>query len=99
MPHADPAPITAAELAALPLFAEDPGALDWLAEHFQALCLDRDEWFVREGEPANRFIVVLDGEIHYSRRNDPYGQTFIRRTGQPTGVLPFSRMKVSGGDG
>lgn len=42
-------------------------------------------------------MVVLEGEVHYGRLNDPYGQTFIREKGQPTGVLPVSRMKTSRG--
>src|SRR5215470_12600119 len=92
-------PITVEELRAVPLFAEDPDALEWLAAHFQAVCLEKDEIFLREGDPADRFTVVLTGELHYRRDNDPYGQTYIRVAGQPTGVLPFSRMKVYRGRG
>lgn len=99
MPLRDCPPITAAELSAQPLFADDPEALDWLAAHFEAVCLERDEVFVREGDAADRFFVVLDGEIHFRRGNDPYGQTYVRTTGQPSGVLPFSRMKIYRGRG
>ena len=90
-------PITAAELAALPIFADDPEALEWLAAHFQPLCLETNECFVREGDPVSRFTVIMEGEVHYRRDNDPYGQTFIRKAGEAAGVLPFSRMKISRG--
>lgn len=99
MSHTVCEPITVEELRALPLFADDPDALSWLAEHFDALCLEQDEVFLREGDPADRFLVVLHGEIHYRRDNDPYGQTYIRTTGQASGVLPFSRMKIHRGRG
>jgi len=99
MPLPDCKPVTAAELAEIPLFVDDPDALEWLAAHFDTICLEQDECFLREGDPATHFFVVLEGEIHFRGGNDVYGQTYIRRAGQPTGVLPFSRMKVYRGRG
>jgi signal transduction histidine kinase len=93
-------PLTADELAKIPLFADDDrAALEWLAGHFQIVCYESGEIIVREGSPAKDFIVVLEGEMHFRRPFDPYSPVFIRSAGHPTGVLPFSRMKVLGGRG
>jgi signal transduction histidine kinase len=37
--------------------------------------------------------------MHYRRPTDPYAPVFVRGAGQPTGVLPFSRLKVTAGRG
>lgn len=92
--------LTADQLAQIPLFADDDRpALEWLAGHFQVLSYESGETIVQEGSPAKDFIVVLAGELHYRRSNDPYAPVFVRTVGQPTGVLPFSRMKIVGGRG
>ena len=92
--------LTADQLAQIPLFADDDrAALEWLAGHFQVLSYESGETIVQEGSPAKDFIVVLAGELHYRRSNDPYAPVFVRTVGQPTGVLPFSRMKIVGGRG
>lgn len=86
---------SAAELAAFPLFADDePAALEWLAQRFEVRCFDSGEIIVQEGTPATEFIVVLEGELHFRQVSDPYSHVFVRVAGQPSGVLPFSRMKV-----
>ena len=54
---------------------------------------------MKEGTPATQFMVVLEGEFHFRRPNDPYFPVFVRKAGSATGVLPFSRMKVSAGRG
>jgi signal transduction histidine kinase len=92
--------LTADELAKMPLFADDDGAaLEWLSEHFTVHCYESGEIIIREGSPAKDFIVILEGELHYRRQGDPYVPVFVRSAGQPTGVLPFSRIKVVGGRG
>jgi signal transduction histidine kinase len=92
--------LTSEELARIPLFADDDhAALEWLAAHFEILCFESGEVIVQEGAPATSFTVILEGEMHFRRTSDPYGYVFVRTVGQPTGVLPFSRMKVSGGRG
>jgi signal transduction histidine kinase len=96
--HCDP--LTAHELAQIPLFADDDhAAREWLAGHFQILCYESGEIIVQEGSPAKDFMVVLEGELHFRRPFDPYSPVFVRTAGHPTGVLPFSRMKVIGGRG
>jgi signal transduction histidine kinase len=92
--------ITADELATFDLFKDDTrAALEWLAERFEVRCLAAGEQFIKTGEPATEFMVVLEGEVHFARDGDAYGNDFIRTAGQPTGVLPFSRMKMFRGRG
>src|SRR5258708_21058925 len=91
---------TVEELASFPLFADDDHeALQWLADHFEIRCFEAGDVLVREGAPAVEFFVVLEGEIHYRMTGDAYGSVFVRVAGQPSGVLPFSRMKVARGRG
>jgi signal transduction histidine kinase len=52
-----------------------------------------------EGDPALRMSIVLKGEIHVRRERGASNALFIGRSGQITGVLPFSRMKSYGGLG
>jgi signal transduction histidine kinase len=44
-------------------------------------------------------ILILKGEIHVRRLQGGPMALFIGRTGQMTGLLPFSRMKTYGGQG
>jgi signal transduction histidine kinase len=44
-------------------------------------------------------VLILKGEIHVRRQHGGPMALFIGRTGQMTGVLPFSRMKGYGGQG
>jgi signal transduction histidine kinase len=44
-------------------------------------------------------ILILKGEIHVRRQLGGPMELFIGRANQMTGLLPFSRMKVSGGQG
>jgi signal transduction histidine kinase len=44
-------------------------------------------------------ILILKGEIHVRRQRGGPMELFIGRAGQMTGYLPFSRMKISGGQG
>jgi signal transduction histidine kinase len=66
---------------------------EWLAKNGTELFAPEGTIIFREGAPANRMTIILDGEIHVQAKN----QLFIGRSGQITGVLPFSRMKAYGG--
>ncbi|HEY4978079.1 MAG TPA: ATP-binding protein [Candidatus Acidoferrum sp.] len=92
--------LTAEELSKIPLFADDDhAARQWLADHFAVRCYEAGDVVIKEGTPATEFMVVLEGEFHFRRPNDPYFPIFVRTAGQATGVLPFSRMKVVSGRG
>src|SRR5450432_54077 len=89
---------TVEELARFPLFAEDDrDALHWLADHFEIRCFEAGDVLIQEGAPAVEFFVVLEGKIHYRMTGAAYGTVFVRVAGQPSALLPFSRMKVARG--
>jgi signal transduction histidine kinase len=95
----EPCPrLTPEELAQIPLFADDDrAALEWLSQNLEVRCYESGETMMEQGALAKEFYVVLEGEVHIRRMNDPYAPVFVRTAGQPTGVLPFSRMKIVGG--
>lgn len=66
---------------------------EWLARNGTEVLAPKGTVIFNEGEPADRMTILLEGEIHVQARN----QLFIGRSGQITGVLPFSRMKAYGG--
>ena len=71
----------------------------WLARNGVEVIAQAGDVLFEDGEPADRMILLMKGEIHV-HRDRPGGSTlFIGRAGQMTGLLPFSRMKVSGGQG
>ena len=85
--------VTAAELATFDLFKDDsPEALEWLAERFEVRSYQTGEHFIKNGDPAAELMVILEGEMHFAREGIPYGNVFVRVPGQPTGLLPYSRM-------
>jgi signal transduction histidine kinase len=71
----------------------------WLARHGEELIMQPGDTLFEEGAPADRMILMLKGEIHVQRKHNGAMSLFIGRVGQMTGLLPFSRMKASGGQG
>ncbi|WP_263384035.1 ATP-binding protein [Granulicella arctica] len=71
----------------------------WLATHGTERIGEEGSMIFREGEPTSHLNFILRGEIHVRRRNSGPLAFFIGRSGQMTGLLPFSRMKAYGGDG
>jgi len=71
----------------------------WLATHCTERVGPDGATVFREGEPASRLNFILRGEVHVRRRHTGPMALFIGRAGQMTGLLPFSRMKVYGGNG
>ncbi|HVC46058.1 MAG TPA: ATP-binding protein [Terracidiphilus sp.] len=71
----------------------------WLAQNGEEVVADAGTILFEEGAPADRMILILKGEIHVRRQHGGPMQLFIGRTGQMTGLLPFSRMKSYGGQG
>ena len=71
----------------------------WLARHGQEVVAKSGDVLYEEGAPAEDMVLILKGEIHVRRQHGGPMALFIGRTGQMTGLLPFSRMKVSGGQG
>jgi signal transduction histidine kinase len=71
----------------------------WLARHGEEVVGEPGQILFEEGAPADRMMLILKGEIHVRRQRGGPMELFIGRAGQMTGYLPFSRMKISGGQG
>ena len=71
----------------------------WLAQHGREVVANPGDILFEEGAPADHMVVILKGEIHVRRQHGGPMALFVGRTGQITGVLPFSRMKGYGGQG
>jgi len=69
----------------------------WLARHCEEIVAQPGDVLFEEGAPADRMILILKGEFHVRRQHGGAISLFIGRAGQMTGLLPFSRMKASGG--
>jgi signal transduction histidine kinase len=72
---------------------------EWLALHGQEIRAKTGEVIFEEGQPAEYLILILKGEVHVRRTRSGTMALFIGRSGQMTGLLPFSRMTTSGGQG
>ncbi len=71
----------------------------WLARHGEEFVAEPGDILFEEGTEAEHMILILKGEIHVRRLQGGPMALFIGRTGQMTGLLPFSRMKTYGGQG
>lgn len=76
-------------------FADQPqDDLEWFVSQCEERHTAVGEITVREGAPADTMFVILEGELRARRENGPAdGPVYTARTGDVTGVLPFSRMK------
>jgi signal transduction histidine kinase len=72
---------------------------EWLATHGTERMEPAGTTLFQEGDAANKMSIILKGEIHVRRERGAPTGLFIGRTGQMTGLLPFSRMKSYGGHG
>jgi signal transduction histidine kinase len=71
----------------------------WMARHGQEFVAEPGDVLFDEGTPADRMMLILKGEIHVRRQHGGPMAVFVGRAFQMTGLLPFSRMKVTGGQG
>ncbi len=72
---------------------------EWLARNGSQRREPAGAVLFHDGDPATRMQILLQGEIHVRRQRGPMDSLFIGRSGQITGVLPYSRMKTYGGTG
>ena len=72
---------------------------EWLARHGQEIRAKAGDVMFEEGEPAEQLMLILKGEVHVRRSRTGPMALFIGRSGQMTGLLPFSRMTSYGGQG
>ncbi len=76
-----------------------PDEYEWLAAHSNEIFAESGAIVFHEGDPAHKMQILLKGEIHVRREHGGPLALFIGRSGQITGLLPFSRMKTYGGVG
>jgi signal transduction histidine kinase len=71
----------------------------WLVHHGLEFSAPAGTRLFSDGDPALYMTILLVGEIQVRRQYTGQGSIFIGRSGQITGLLPFSRMKTAGGNG
>lgn len=71
----------------------------WLADHGIVRVAASGDIIFQEGQTATSMNILLHGEIHVKREYSGSLPLFIGRSGQITGLMPFSRMKTYGGVG
>ena len=70
----------------------------WLAVHCVEHRFPSGATLFQEDRVADTMIILLDGEVHV-RREHGGSALFVGRSGQISGLMPFSRMKNYGGLG
>ncbi len=81
-------------LVRVPAFSSLPDdQIDWFLSQATDIHVGAGETFLRQGDPADAMIVVLEGQLQL--RGELGGETVIIsiKPGDVTGALPFSRMK------
>jgi signal transduction histidine kinase len=84
------------ELVKIPIFRDQPREeLLW----FVSVCEERraapGEIIMQEGDPPDYMLVMLEGEMRARAEHGPVdGPVFTIKSGDVTGMLPFSRLKV-----
>jgi signal transduction histidine kinase len=95
-----PVPVIAAALEKIaPLQGLSEQEREWLARHGQELRIRAGDILFEEGDPVEHMMLILKGELHVRRMRGGPMALFIGRSGQMTGLLPFSRMTSYGGQG
>jgi signal transduction histidine kinase len=87
-------------LESLPNFAEIPRAeLEWLAEHGHVEVCEPGSVIAPKGKRIEKLWIVLSGRIsHWVDRGAGPRRVMEWRTGEVSGMLPYSRMKGPPGD-
>jgi len=88
--------IEKSDLLRIPTFAGLPDdQLDWFISQSQEIVLKAGDTFLQQGAPAVAMVVVLDGEQQMRGALGGEAVTISLKPGDISGLLPFSRMKVS----
>jgi signal transduction histidine kinase len=85
----------ARQLKAVPVFSDlSEEDLEWLASRMELMHYQAGDVVVEEGSPADRMIVILEGEAQIQReQGSGDGRIYSAHAGQLTGMLPYSRLK------
>jgi signal transduction histidine kinase len=88
-------------LKEIPVFSQlNEGQVDAFLKLGDIKTYEKDEYLFKEGDPMNDMIVLLDGEVDVEFKIGNLwrrGSTYTK--GTVTGVLPYSRAKISPGHG
>src|SRR5271165_6277863 len=88
--------IEKSELLRVPTFEGLPDdQVDWFISQSEEMPLKAGEIFLQQGAPAVAMVVVLDGQQQMRGALGGEAVSFALEPGDITGLLPFSRMKVS----
>src|SRR5262245_62049088 len=69
--------------------------LQWLLEQTEEQRIEPGKVFIKENDPADRMVILLEGEIRGRRESGgPDAPVFTIQAPTVTGVLPFSRLKT-----
>ena len=87
-------------LEAIDLFKHVPDEqIGWLAENIEARIFEPGDMLFKSGQPALHMYIIHDGLFNiYAERNGKRQNFAEIGTHDITGVLPYSRMKVAGGN-
>jgi signal transduction histidine kinase len=84
-----------ADMRTVPALADLPQAdLEWFLEQMDEETLAPGKVFVRENDPADRMIVLLEGEIRGRREYGGDGPVITVQAPMITGLLPYSRLRI-----
>jgi signal transduction histidine kinase len=83
-------------LAKIPVFQDQPREeLLWFISVSEERRAAPGEIIMREGDPPDYMLVMLDGEMRARAEHGPAdGPVFSIKSGDVTGMLPFSRLKL-----
>src|SRR5580698_9804224 len=91
--------IIAALKRVAPLQGMEEFEYEWLATHGTERFEEAGVSLFREGDPANEMTIMLKGEVHVRREHGGPAAFWIGRSGNISGLMPYSRMKTYGGHG
>jgi signal transduction histidine kinase len=96
IPSESPAEEILAELVKIPVFQDQPREeLLWFISVSEERRSAPGEIIMREGDSPDYMLVMLEGEMRARAEHGPAdGPVFTINTGDVTGMLPFSRLKV-----
>jgi signal transduction histidine kinase len=83
------------------VFANVPGEqLQWLIDNAQFKTVKANEYLFQKDQPANFMNIVLSGKLNvYIYQNQNQKLLAVLKAGDVTGLLPYSRLKISSGTG
>jgi signal transduction histidine kinase len=81
-------------LGQIAIFADlTPEQMHWFASRCEERRYQPGEIIIKEGDPADHLVVILEGEMRARREGSSMdGSIYVAKSGQVTGMLPFSRL-------